>query len=787
MTNSSITAEAVGSPAPVSASFRWGGPEKPLSILLSLDVVDRLEREVIESFKAVTKRGSEVGGILLGRIVAGGKRTVFVEDYALVECEYSRGPLYLLSDTDKQQLKDTLARLKDSAALSIVGFFRSNTRKDLVLDEDDLALAQEHFADPDHVFLLVKPLSMKPSVAGFFLWENGQIQSESSYGQFPFKRAELMKTAADAIVPAGGAMPEAGTPAPTPAREERPAPQPITVKREEPRPAPPPPPVREETAPPAPLRPVPVTFKREERPAPPPIVPKREEPAPPLGFKRDDRMTAPPPPRREPGPAAPPVVPKREERPPAPPVSFKREERPVPPPVAKRQEPPAPPKREGPPVPPVTVKREEKPSIAPAPPKREERPFIQAAVPKREEPAQAPPLPPRKQEQPAAAAAPPRIERTPALETAAVPSFLDTTAAQPSLFRRIIASRLALLVVLIVFLVVGFYVMYRGFGNRQPVEVRTAESSLGLRVERNAGQLALFWNRNTSLIASAQRATLSITDGDHKEDVDLDLNQLRSGSIVYAPLTNDVSFRLEVTDLKHGKSLSESMRVLAGRPSPSVPMTAPVMAARPAGPERPPVKAAPASVPNTSGPVAANVPALAASQPAPATGAAPKTAPPPVTAAPPAPGSLAARLSPQLPEPPPFETQNAPLSARQAIPAPAAMPEMAKAPPQPAAAAPASSGPLRVGGNVQEAKVLRRVAPVYPPLARQARISGVVKLEALIGKDGRVKKVSVLSGPPPLRQAAVESVQRWVYQPTLLDGQPIEVLTNIDLNFTLNR
>ncbi len=178
MTNSSIPAESLGSPSPVSASYLWEVPNKPISIQISLDVIDRMEREVIDSFKAVTKRGSEVGGILLGRIAHAGKRTVFVENYESVTCDYARGPLYLLADPDKERLREALQRLK-SSPLSAVGFFRSNTRKDLVLDEDDLALAQEFFSDPNQVFLLVKPFAMRPSSAGFFIWEDGQLQAES--------------------------------------------------------------------------------------------------------------------------------------------------------------------------------------------------------------------------------------------------------------------------------------------------------------------------------------------------------------------------------------------------------------------------------------------------------------------------------------------------------------------------------------------------------------------------------------------------------------------------------
>ena len=95
--------------------------------------------------------------------------------------------------------------------------------------------------------------------------------------------------------------------------------------------------------------------------------------------------------------------------------------------------------------------------------------------------------------------------------------------------------------------------------------------------------------------------------------------------------------------------------------------------------------------------------------------------------------------------------------------------------------------PIRVGGNVQSAKLIRQPKPSYPPLARQARISGVVKFNAVIAKDGSIQNLTMISGHPLLVQAATEAVRQWVYQPTLLNGEPVEVITTIDVNFTLSQ
>jgi protein TonB len=92
---------------------------------------------------------------------------------------------------------------------------------------------------------------------------------------------------------------------------------------------------------------------------------------------------------------------------------------------------------------------------------------------------------------------------------------------------------------------------------------------------------------------------------------------------------------------------------------------------------------------------------------------------------------------------------------------------------------------VTVGGNVQAARLINKVQPLYPPLARQTRISGTVKLHAIIGKDGTVQRLEVQSGHPLLVQAAQDAVRQWRYQPTLLNGEPVEVDTEIDVIFSL--
>ncbi len=115
------------------------------------------------------------------------------------------------------------------------------------------------------------------------------------------------------------------------------------------------------------------------------------------------------------------------------------------------------------------------------------------------------------------------------------------------------------------------------------------------------------------------------------------------------------------------------------------------------------------------------------------------------------------------------------------------IPTMAPPPPPPPDGSAMAPHPerIRVGGNVQQAKLIQQAKPVYPPLARQARVSGVVKLNAIIGKDGTVQNLTVASGHPILVPAAMDAVKQWVYQPTLINGEPVMVVTQIDVNFML--
>jgi protein TonB len=108
-------------------------------------------------------------------------------------------------------------------------------------------------------------------------------------------------------------------------------------------------------------------------------------------------------------------------------------------------------------------------------------------------------------------------------------------------------------------------------------------------------------------------------------------------------------------------------------------------------------------------------------------------------------------------------------------------------PPPPHVTEVAPSKPIMVTSDVQAAKLIRKVIPVYPRLAIAARISGTVRLIGVVAKDGTVQQIRVISGPALLVEAALSAVRQWVYRPTMLNNKPVEVIAPIDVNFTLTQ
>jgi protein TonB len=104
----------------------------------------------------------------------------------------------------------------------------------------------------------------------------------------------------------------------------------------------------------------------------------------------------------------------------------------------------------------------------------------------------------------------------------------------------------------------------------------------------------------------------------------------------------------------------------------------------------------------------------------------------------------------------------------------------------PAVAQAAKQGPVRVSSSVVAGMLLRKTLPVYPPIAVAARVDGVVVLQATISKVGAIENLRVISGPAMLQQAALEAVKDWRYRPYLLNGEPVEVETTVNVIFSSN-
>ncbi len=732
-------------------AYRWKVSGKPLAIEVRLDVVERLDQEVVRTFRAITSRGSEIGGLLLGHVRQGPEPVVVIEDYETVACDYQRGPLYLLADEDHRRLQEALARRQQAspADLRVVGYFRSNTRKELQLDDEDVAILKRYFSDPLQVCLLVKPFASKANLAGFFLWEGGEPQRKSDL-TFPFNRAELTKALATSSVsaspPSTATRLSAAEPADT---DGKAATAPEEVKTQAPGASRPTIEVRIAVAEEGGAR-----FKAAATPAHAGEAAADRRPAEGVSAPApaDSKLVAPPVPAPADGRAATDgkAQPEEEDR------------------AAGRTA------RHGPRL---LIPADELPATTPEPEGKE----------------------------------PDRRPPEPGTSTRASREELE---AQPGAAARPKRWRVILGVAVLALLGIGGVAIWN-FSRGGAPATQPETASLDLRVERSGGQLLLSWNRSLPLLQTAQRAILSISDGDHHEDVEMDLGQLRTGSIVYSPITGDVSFRLEITDLKNGKSVSESVRVLGGRPSPTGP-PAEAAGAKAEGqtsaeapkserqapktmapiPSRDhteslaarlsPVEPIPAAGPAVAELPTRALPVVAAHPSPPPTPEAGGAAPPASTATQPQPRPIepASSQASTAPSAPPTPQAAAPSPAPQQV-KPAAEADQAAVQAQAAGRQPESVP--RVGGQVQEARLIRRREPIYPPLARQARIQGVVRLEAVIGPDGRVEKVQAISGPPLLRQAAIDAVKDWVYEPSRLNGRPVRVTTQIEINFTLGR
>ncbi len=129
----------------------------------------------------------------------------------------------------------------------------------------------------------------------------------------------------------------------------------------------------------------------------------------------------------------------------------------------------------------------------------------------------------------------------------------------------------------------------------------------------------------------------------------------------------------------------------------------------------------------------------------------------------------------------PFGTASSILGTMGKIPAP--LPQTVA---KPAAPKTSERKLVRVGSVVSEANLVHKVQPIYPPLARTARVSGTVEFSATISREGVIENLQLVHGHPLLVDAARQAIQQWRYKPTMLNGQAVEVITSIIVTFNLN-
>jgi len=276
------------------------------------------------------------------------------------------------------------------------------------------------------------------------------------------------------------------------------------------------------------------------------------------------------------------------------------------------------------------------------------------------------------------------------------------------------------------------------------------------------GLINIRWNPESPLVTQAREGRMVITERDQPpKTVALQSEQLKTGHLYFQTSADSVEFRLEVVDRSGGVS-QESVMALSSASGTPAPGASPQSGAAPGAPQSTAVR-----TPNTPGTNAVPVPA----QPKPNVRT--FTIPPPAR-----PNAEEGRVI--LPEPPPVVTggSSAPAVAMRlpdAVGAPQARPQAP--PPQ----------QIKVGGAVQLANLIRRVTPVYPEMARKARVQGTVRFSAVVGKGGTIQDLKLIGGPSLLVQAAVDAVRQWVYRPTLLNGEPVEVVTQIEVNFSLSQ
>lgn len=292
-------------------------------------------------------------------------------------------------------------------------------------------------------------------------------------------------------------------------------------------------------------------------------------------------------------------------------------------------------------------------------------------------------------------------------------------------------------------------------------------SPLKLEVQPEAnGLVDVRWNPGSAIVAQARQARLVIMERDQQpKTLTLSPDQLKSGHLPFQPLGDRVVFRLEVED-RSGALTKESVLTQSS----SMPAAPPTPVPAQAETKPSPVGKTPHNTVADDDEDTGRV-AKPAASPADRTPSRAFT-PPPVTQH----NSNGRAILPE----PPTVLPNISTTSSIRIPDPG---ERVSPPPAKQASVP----PLATGGDLLPGKLIKKITPVYPPMAQSSRVQGIVRFNATIAKDGTIRNLQLVTGPSLLVQAAADAVKQWVYEPTKLNGNPVEVETQINVSFTLSK
>jgi TonB family protein len=323
-----------------------------------------------------------------------------------------------------------------------------------------------------------------------------------------------------------------------------------------------------------------------------------------------------------------------------------------------------------------------------------------------------------------------------------------------------------------------------------------SRGGVDLKAERRAADWRLRWNR--SCAANAVRGRLSIKDGAARQQLDLDIAELQTGSIVYAPVTSEVFFRLEIVRPYPEEALSESVRVVAGgiaaqslpeqnRRAPLTERNVEARIARSNGAWARGTDTRPGPGPRTG------MSKEAAQADAPLVRSLLRTS---------YPQAVSSVMSSSVPgSPVPGFPIRGPSVRGVSAPGPSTPGTFvgppargSSAPDFSVANSPAKNSSIRDSSTtgradfaeendkLEPATLIVRTDPVYPAIARQSHISGSVEVQFRVSPEGRVYDVKSLKGWPILAKAAIDAVATWRYEPARRNGRPVEsqVTTNFD-------